>query len=604
VAEIETLAPPPAVAGAGSCTPEEALTCLLAITHDLSVAPDLATGLTNFASGLARFLPYRTLGVLLLDDLGRELHFELAVGFSPAVASHWRFGLGQGVIGTAAQTGQTVAVPKVEEDARYIAAGVAVGSELAIPLKVKGRTIGVLDVGRAEPGGFTPEQERLLTTLADHLAVAIESARLYQNTREQARSLSLLHEISRELMTLSDRRELLVKVARRLRRLIDYDLFSALIWNPEAEQLESWLTVDREGLEIGRLRPVPLGHGLCGTAAALRQPIRVPNVHLDSRYLDCSGQLEVASELVVPLVLEDRLLGVLNLESTRFDAFSPHHEQFLSTLASSLAMALENARLYERLRDNERRIEQDLVTAREIQKQLLPASTPWIPDLQFGVGYEPARYLGGDFYDFLRRGDGRVAIAVGDVAGKATPAALYGSLAMGMLREVAGGERAGPAATLAVMNAKLGALGVGNRFLALAFAVYDDADRSLTLANSGLPHPFLVREGSVSVIPVAGVPLGLLPDRRYEEVRIELAPGDSVILCSDGIEETLDPEGRELGGERVIAELTRLAASPPQELADSLLEACRAFAGDAEPSDDRTVVVIRLAAGASPPRGS
>lgn len=473
-APAEPLAAPAGPAGKPDhCGPEDALSCLLTITHDLASAPDLASGLAGFAEGLAEFVAYKTLGVLLLDDLGRELRFALAVGYPDEVADHWRFGLGQGLIGTAAQSGQVIAAGDVQEDSRYISAREGIRSEIAIPLKARGRTIGVLDVGCTEPHAFTPEQNRLLTSLAGHLAAAIETARLHQNTREQARTLSLLHEVSREVISILDRRQLLERVVRRVGRLIPYDALGILLWSPEGEVLEPWITVDGEGREIDRPEPVPLGVGLCGTAAALRQPLRVPNVHLDPRYVRCEVGIETASELVVPLLFENRLLGVLDIESVQFDAFTPHHEQFLSTLASSLAIALENARLYERLLANERRMEQDLATAREIQKQLLPSSTPWTPELQLGVGYEPARHLGGDFYDFPPYCDGHVAVALGDVAGKATPAALYGSLALGMLREFIGQGCVGPAEILATMNDKLRALAVGNRFLALVFADYE-----------------------------------------------------------------------------------------------------------------------------------
>jgi sigma-B regulation protein RsbU (phosphoserine phosphatase) len=184
---------------------------------------------------------------------------------------------------------------------------------------------------------------------------------------------------------------------------------------------------------------------------------------------------------------------------------------------------------------------------------------------------------------------------VGDVAGKATPAALYGSLAIGTLREYAGRDCASPASTLAAMNERLRQLGVGNRFLAMAFAVFDSADRSLVLANSGLPYPFLLQGGAARRIEVHGVPLGLLPGSAYREVRLVLAPGDAVVLASDGIEEATDGSGEEFGRGRVEAALAGLGAGSATEIAQGLLAACRRFAGPAEPSDDRTVVVLKAA---------
>jgi serine phosphatase RsbU (regulator of sigma subunit) len=229
-----------------------------------------------------------------------------------------------------------------------------------------------------------------------------------------------------------------------------------------------------------------------------------------------------------------------------------------------------------------------------VQKQLLPKQTPWVQGVQLGVAYEPARHLGGDFYDFLPYGDRGVALAVGDVAGKATSAALLGSLAVGTLREFAVRSNLPPGRILAAMNDKLGRLGFSSRFVAMAFAVYDAESRLLRIANSGLPYPYLVRGRRVRQIDVAGVPLGLLHDRTYEEVEMELQPGDSIVIASDGVEESLNAEEEEFSFERVRGTLERLANRSANELAEGLLAAVRIFSGDAEISDDRTIVSLKV----------
>ncbi len=572
----------------------DVLAGLVETTQELNTATDLEAGLQAVADRLRRYVPYDTLGVLLIDDLGRELRFALAVGFRAEVAEHWRFGMGQGVVGTVAQTGEPILAADVRDEPRYIGAEESVRSELAVPLVVKGRTIGVLDLGSRQPGFFASEHLTLLEPLSGHLAAAIDGARLYQNLHEQARTLSLLHEVSRELASILDREQLLERVAERLKRVVDYDVFGVLLWNEESQLLEPSLAVYRDGPRSRSARPMALGEGICGTAAALRQSLRVPNVHVDPRYVSCVEDLEVRSELAVPMTFKERLIGVLDLESAEYDAFTARHEQALATLASSLAIALENARLYERLQEDERRLADDLSTAREIQKRLLPKASPWLPGLQIAVGYEPARHLGGDFYDFLRYGEGRIAVAVGDVAGKATSAALYGSLAIGILREHADQHRPEPARMLADMNDRLHRVGIDNRFLAMAFGVYDSTSRVLTLANSGLPHPLLLRGWRVHPIPAEGVPLGLLADRSYEEMRLELRHGDAVVISTDGIEESLDQRQEEFGRERVAQTLTRAAGGSAQSLADALLDATREFGDGSEPADDRTVMVLRF----------
>ena len=576
-----TVAPPPV------------LTELLTAIQGLPAATELRTGLEAVAAALRPYVHYDYLGVLLLDPRGRELRFALTEGYAPEVEEHWRFGLGQGLVGIAAQTGEAILVEDVRQDPRYIRASEPIRSELVLPLKVRDRIIGVLDLGTVEPGAFGPAELALLEPVAGQLAAAIDSARLTGSLRQQTQTLSLLHELAREFASILDRKKLLERVAERIKRLIDYDVFTVFLWDESTRVLEPRLAVFRDGPRLGAARAMALGEGICGTAAALRQTLRVPNVQLDPRYVECVRGQTMRSELAVPMYVKDRLVGVLDLESASYDAFTQHHEQALSTLGSSLAIALENARLYGRLREDEQRLASDLSTAREIQKQLLPKTTPWLPGLQVAFGYRPANHLGGDFYDILPYGEERVMIAAGDVSGKATSAALYGSLAVGMLRQYPEQEGLGPGSLLRDMNCKLRGLGITNRFLALGLALYDGGDRSLVMANSGLPHPWRVRGGEARPIRVAGVPLGLLPDRRYDEELVTLEPGDIVVLASDGIDESRNEADEEFGADRVRETIERLAGGSAREIADGLLDASRTWAAGAEPWDDSTVVVLK-----------
>jgi sigma-B regulation protein RsbU (phosphoserine phosphatase) len=583
-------------ASGGAAGRQDAIASLMRLTLELNAAPDLVSGLERFAERLREFVPYDTLGILLMDDLGKELRFELAVGYPQGVADHWRFGMGQGIVGTVAQTGRPILLRDVAADPRYIDACPSTRSELALPLIAKERTIGVLDLGSVRLGLFTPEHQDLLVLVAGHLADAIERARIYRNMLAQARTLSLLHEVSRDLTSILDRGTLVARVAELVKGLIRFDVFSLMLWNEETRLLEPSVTYLGDTRASVQVQSLALGHGLCGTAAALRQPVRVPNVHLDPRWVRCSLGLETRSELVVPLVFKDRLIGVLDLESAEYDAFSAQSEQLLSTLCSSLSIALENARLYEKLRLNEQALEGDLATARELQKQLLPKATPWLPGLQLAVAYEPARHLGGDFYDVLPYGEGRAAIALCDVAGKGTSAALYGTLVIGILREYAGHSFFDPAHVLADLNEKLTRLAVDGRSAAMAFALYDSGERTLTLANSGLPFPHLVRAGRPTPVEVAGVPLGLIAGRVYEQATLHLQLGDVVVICSDGVQEALDRQEEQFGSGRLHAVLTSLAGGSARDIADGIVDAVRRHSGEGDLSDDCTVLVMKAQA--------
>jgi len=418
---------------------------------------------------------------------------------------------------------------------------------------------------------------------------------LYFSHPEQAQTLALLYDISREVTSILDREELLGRVAERIKKIVKYDVFSVMLWNEETQHLES-IFASCCGDSIQARMRVPLHKGLTGTAAGERRVLRVNDVTDDPRYILCETGVPVRSELVVPLLLCDRLIGVLDLESSKPHAFTLEHERMLSTLGSYVAVALENARLYEESRESERRLRHDLDTAREIQRQLLPTGAREVPGIDLAAAYVPARALGGDFYDFLPYGIGRLGFTLGDVSGKGTAAALYGSLAIGTVREIAVDHAGEPAAMLALLNQRLHAARLESRFIAMLFGIYDAPSRRLTLANAGGPYPLLARSGQVQAILLEGVPLGLIPDSQYDEVTLDLQVGDIVLFASDGILESENRQQVEFGPER----LNLLLAAVPlgtsaREIAELILAATDEHCGEGHsPHDDRTLLVLRV----------
>src|SRR5258708_18099589 len=414
---------------------------------------------------------------------------------------------------------------------------------------------------------------------------------------EQEKTLGLLYDVSRELTSILDREELLRRIAERVKKIVNYDVFTVMLWNEKAQFLEGVFAMHYENSIPSRFR-VNLNQGITGHAAASRKPIRLDDVRLDPRYITCPTCEVVSSELVLPLLLQDRLVGVLDLESKRYAAFTAQHERMLMALGSFIAIALENSRLYEDARENQVRLQTDLDTAREIQLQLLPRGAREVPGLDSTAAYVPARELGGDFYDFLPYGEGRLALALGDVSGKGTAAALFGSLAIGMLRELTSQNALAPADMLAVLNRRLHAARLEARFIALTFSVYDAADRTLTIGNAGGTHPLLLRDGQLVNIPVDGIPLGLFPEVQYTVTIINLQVGDVLIFASDGILESENARHEEFGSERLSALITSLPAnSAVENISAALLRATDEFSGAGiAPHDDRTLLVLHLLA--------
>ena len=412
--------------------------------------------------------------------------------------------------------------------------------------------------------------------------------------RAKVTSMELLVASAADLSSSLELDEVMRKIAERVQGMIDCHLFCVMLWNEETQLLEHTYSV-RFGEHVPQKGGFPLGHGLSGSAAQLRRPIRVSDVSKDPRYVRFRhAEVDIRSELAVPLVVRDRLVGALDLESTEYDAFTREHEQIVTALASHIAAALENARLYGQVVANECRLEEDLSTAREIQKGLLPATPPQLPGLEIGAAFEAASELSGDFYDFLPLSENRVAVAVGDVAGKATPAALYGALAVGLLRGQALARHGGPGEVLDRLNELLWRLHIKRRFVAMALAVVDGGSRRLRVANAGVPQPYLLRGGEVSNLDVSGLPLGGLEDSRYDQRELRLAPGDVVVFCSDGLEDCRNEAGETFGAVRLPDDLRDAAPGTAQEIADALARACSRFAGPRGPvEDDRTVLVVK-----------
>ena len=412
---------------------------------------------------------------------------------------------------------------------------------------------------------------------------------------KQAETLALLYEITHEITGILDRGELLRRIAERVKKLVDYDVFTVMLWNESAQVLESVFAMRFEDAIPSRVS-IPLHQGITGNAAAERRTIRVIDVRLDPRYLQGGTDVEVRSELVVPLLRQDRLVGVLDLESTVPNAFSAEHERLLNILGSYVAVALENARLFEEARETQVRMQDDLETAREIQRQLLPSGARDVPGLDLATAYVPARELGGDFYDLLPFGVGRLAIAIGDVSGKGTAAALYGSLAIGILRELVVDREATPAEMLSLLNGRLLAARLDARFIAMHFAIYDAALRELSIANAGGTLPLLIHAGEVTEIDVRGVPLGLMPNTEYDEIRLALSPGDIVVFASDGVHESMNLDLEEFGSDRLKSLLAEVAiADPAYTIAQRIVKATDEHAGVGRPPhDDRTLLILRV----------
>ena len=570
--------------------PSPAESLLLDVADVLATSLDLDTTLRRVAEVVRKVIDYEIFAILLLNDKTQEMRFRFQIGYPPEFAEKTRVKVGEGVTGLAAQLREPVLIDDVREDPRYIEAIPNVCSELAIPLITKNRVIGVIDIEAREPRYFTEEHQRLLTLVASRMAAGIENAQLYTRTTKQARILLLLNEIARELTSILNLDELLGRIAELVRRLIDYQMFSILLLDPSGQKLQHRFAL-RFNENIQLKHEIPMGRGLVGYAAESKETVLVPDVTKDPRYVEANP--ETRSELVIPLVYKSKVVGVLDLEHTRRGFFTDEHKRTMTTLAAQIAIAIENARLYEEIERQERRLERDLSLARELQSRLLPQTNPKLAHLDVAAKFVPARTIGGDLYDFIPYSMSRLGIVIGDVSGKGAPAAIYAALVSGIIRSHAPIEPA-PGEMLSAVNLSLAERRIEAQFVSIIYAVWDDAQRTLTVSNSGLPRPIFVHDGKNEVIEATGLPLGLFDEAEYDEFQFRMKPGDMFVFFSDGILDARNSNGELFGRgrtERVVAGCADKSASC---VVDSIFKAVAEHSAGVEAFDDQTVVAIRV----------
>ncbi|HEY8311552.1 MAG TPA: GAF domain-containing protein [Gemmatimonadaceae bacterium] len=602
------------------------LESLQRIADALNTTLDLNTLMHRVADLVRAVIDYRIFAILLLHERTQELRMRFQTGHTPDV-ERLRVKVGRGISGTAALERRSILVDDVNQVENYIDANSAVRSELAIPLIAKNKVIGVLDLQSEHPAFFTQSHREFLELTASRMAIAIENARLYTRVTRQAQTLTVLHEISREITSILDPDDLLERIGTLLKRVIDFQMFTILLWNERTEQFEHRFST-RYGERIVRERNVALGQGLIGTAAQQRVPVLSPDVRKDPRYLP--ENLETRSELSVPLIYKGNVIGVIDLEHTRVNYYTEEHQRTLTTLAAQVAISIANARLYQRIHDEEQRMERDLNMAHEVQLRLLPSSPPTPAHAEIAASFSPARSIGGDVYDFIDYGaapnpdledpdaafdfyahtdapNTRTLIALGDVSGKAAPAALYAALVSGILRSLAP-QRVPPARLLSALNEQLQVRRLDSQYVTMLTALWDDSSRTMHVANAGSVQPLLVTRIpppgrplsltnalEVRTIEVEGFPLGLFPVAAYDEMALALVPGDMVVFFSDGIVDAVNSRGEQFGTDRLSTLLQHhpTASRSAQEAVDAILEAVVNHQAGTEHFDDETIVVLR-----------
>ena len=566
----------------------ELLDFLLEVSETMTSTLDLGQVLDHVADVIHRVIGFDVFAILLYSDRSKQLKVRHSIGHREEMVRTLAIKLGEGLVGVAAETRQPVNVGDVRADPRYLNALDAIRSELVVPMLARGRLVGVIDLESTRENAYGKRDEALLTLIASRVASAVDNARLYRRVEQNNRTLKLLTQLTKEFSSILDLDTLLEKIASGVRSLIHYDGFSVLLVDETEQVLKHRFSLrfdQRKSVDI------PLSKGVTGAAVRARHAIRVADTSDDARYIETSTG--ILSEVAVPLIVNDRVIGVMDVESEKINFFTEEHSRTLGLLAPQVAASIENARLYEEVASRQLRMEQDLVAARRVQSLLLPQEAPEISGLEIGMGMRPAREVTGDIYDVFEIEEKVALIAFGDSSGKGAAAALYGAMVSGLLRSMAY-RRLSPAKMMKVLNDRLCERRVDGQYVTLLLVRWDAVAKNLTFASAGGGLPFLMRDGKATQLHLEGVPLGLLENREYDETVTEVQSGDLIGLFSDGFEDQPNAEGVSFGQTQLKRSFQRHKKIAPALMFEKVLADMDKFRGATPVHDDQSALVVKV----------
>jgi sigma-B regulation protein RsbU (phosphoserine phosphatase) len=411
----------------------------------------------------------------------------------------------------------------------------------------------------------------------------------------------LLLEISRNIRGTLSLRETLDRLLDGLQDILPYDAGGIFVLREEvAHSAAGPLMQQIAGVSWRGFTPrspftdpmLREGKGIVGHVVHTGEAVCAPDVRLDPRYI--MGRASTLSEVAVPIQLDGRTIGALNLESDRFAAFHAHDVEVLSFYAEAAAIAVEKAMLHERLVEAGR-MDRQLKVAQQVQERLLPALPPEVPGHELAGVCIPSARVGGDYFDYIPLADGRLGLVVADVSGHDLPAALIASAFRALVRTClrAGHSLEQVAQTL---GRELPDCTAGSAFVTALLAILDPASGRLRYVNCGHNPPLHDRAtGSHGWLEIGGPLLGLLDNTRFETGEVHLAPGDQVVFFTDGIVEARSPAGEWFAAERLVNLVTANRRLSPRALVEHVVLEARGFAGVSDFEDDVTMVVLRRA---------
>jgi sigma-B regulation protein RsbU (phosphoserine phosphatase) len=411
--------------------------------------------------------------------------------------------------------------------------------------------------------------------------------------------LRMLLDITRKISRSLDLQEVLNLVMDTLDSLIPYDAAGIFLLKQadsevvnEAEEQRVFHAEALRGYDIDELTELhlKLGEGIIGHVALTAEPVISPDVRKDPLYIN--AREETRSEMVAPIISNDEVIGVFDLESDELNAYSEDDLQVLMMLSSQVAIIIEKVMLHEQLVEK-KRLEGQLEVARQVQLELLPPSDPKLEGFDISAYNFPTEEVSGDYYDWVPIYDDQIGLVVADVSGKGVPAALLMAFLRASLRAATHIGYA-PHISLVKANYLLWESIERNQYVTAFYGILDASHRTLAYANAGHNPPLLLDAGgNVKFIDRGGVPLGMFRDTRYYEYYLTIEPDEVLVLYTDGVTEALSPEGEEFGRQRLAESVKKWRGLSAKDLITAVQKDVINWTDGRGASDDVTFFVVK-----------
>lgn len=440
--------------------------------------------------------------------------------------------------------------------------------------------------GRQELGGL---REYLADNL-DPTLLRLRNAILEEALNRIDLELELLQATGDILAETMSLKEVLEGIIEALERLITFDAVGIFILGPSGEQIEEIFSVGYRSTKGRELLELKAGSGLVGWAIKTGEPIIVPDVTKDSRYIE--SRPTTRSELVVPMFSGGEIVGAFNIESDRQGAYTASELEIVWAFANQAAMSVVRARLFEDAIE-QHQLKDELLIARRIQESFLPETFPRSPGFDLDAVNVSSTEVGGDYYDFVPIVENQIGVAIGDVAGHGVPAALImASFRASLLAEIRNNYAI--RTIMKKVNNLICESVKRGEFVTAVYGVLDTRNRIFTFANAGHNPPLLLRKsGKVESLREGGLMLGVLRDREYEERPISIGSGDILVFYTDGITESANSKDELFGTERLIALVKEHRALPAREIRERIMGAVLDFRSESAPIDDLTLMLVK-----------